>query len=80
MNAYRPPSIRELGLKRHLDETAQKHDGLGYADFIKQVTKPKHRRLNKTALAKLFNVDIHTMVNWLSIYEEEQNLDESKTA
>lgn len=73
MNAFIPPRIRDMGLKTFLDNSKDIHDGMGYPEFVKFVKK----ELNITDLAKLFNVHRHTMGNWLSIYDEEQQTTEN---
>lgn len=66
----RPDSIRAIGLKKYLNQTADKHNNYTYSDFIKFVSGPATP--TKTALARLFNVDRMTMSKWLSIHELEK--------
>lgn len=75
MNAYRKPAIRDNGLKHHLNTTAEKHDGYTYHDFVKMINKG----VNKEDLARIFNVSSHTIDNWIIIYEEENEDQDSRT-
>ena len=60
-------SIRRIGLKKHLNDTAEKHNGYAYDDFVKMVTS----EVNVANLARVFNVDPRTVMNWLEVYQKE---------
>lgn len=62
-------SIEEKGgLKAHLNQTRHLHRGFGYKTFrILRVAK-----LNKTNMARAFNVTFDTLKDWLAIDDKEQ--------
>lgn len=62
-------SIEEKGgLKAHLDQTKRLHRGFGYKTFrILRLAK-----LNKTNMARAFNVTFDTLKDWLAIDDKEQ--------
>lgn len=64
------PSITAIGLETYLAQTADRHNGLNYTDFVKWVDK-----LPTFALAKMFNVSRPTMYKWVAIYEQDQLID-----
>ncbi len=66
---YKPPSIRDVGLKTHLDGTRSNHNGYNYDDFVKMLGQ----KVNKANLARLFGVDRDTISKWVVIYEEEED-------
>lgn len=68
MSSLRPNvSIEEVGLKKFLDDSAERHNGYGYDDFV------KNQKLGKSGLAKLFGVDRDTIYRWLIVLEKEQS-------
>jgi hypothetical protein len=66
----KPTSIKNIGLKNYLDQTAEQHNGYGYDFFRKSIEVPVPPTTN--SLARTFNVSRLTMGKWLSIYKEEQ--------
>lgn len=64
---YRPKSIREVGLRAHLDATKLKHNNFDYSDFVTMV----EQMVNKTNIAKAFGVHRGTVDTWIAIYKEE---------
>ena len=63
----KPPSIKDIGLKQYLDDTADKHNGFDYATFVKLAA---HEGV--TTLARTYAVSRLTMYKWQKIYHEEQ--------
>lgn len=68
MPRHIPPSIKKVGLKVYLNETAPEHDGYNYDNFVREIKKDQ----NPTALARMFTVSRPTIEKWISIYREEQ--------
>ena len=66
MARYIPPSIKDLGLKTYLDNTAHKHNNMGYEQFCLFLTS----RMNITSISKAFGVSRATGVKWLKIHKE----------
>lgn len=66
----RPDSIKAIGLKKYLDQTADQHNNFGYEYFVKLVNVP--RTPSTSSMARIFNVSDLTVRKWLSIYEDEK--------
>lgn len=64
----RPDSIRRVGLKRHLDDNANRHKNKGYADFIDMIDNLASQRY----IARAFGVNKNTVSKWVEIHKEEQ--------
>lgn len=62
-------SIRRVGLKNHLDQTAHHHNNFSYDDFVSMLNS----NVNKTNIAKAFKVTRLTVMKWIVIYYEEQD-------
>ena len=75
--SYRPPSNRDIGLPTKLNAEKARHLGID-AIYHPQLNDYdrfvyfKRRGLNKTAMAKLFDVNNSTMAKWWQQFEEEQ--------
>ncbi len=65
---FRPQTIDDIGLVAWLDQTKDKHKGLGYDEFVKRLTLG----VNKSNIARMFNVDRSTILRWAIAYEAEQ--------
>ena len=67
-------TIKDVGLKRHLNSTKDEHNGLGYEDFLQLVDVAKHPsgKVNNNAIARAFGVDKRTVRNWLDVHEKEK--------
>lgn len=65
---FRPPSNRDIGLQVKLNQEAERHNGEGYDRFRWY----RSIGLNRTAMAKLYNVNSKTMDNWWKQDDEEQ--------
>lgn len=63
----RPDNIREIGLERFLNDTRQKHRGLGYDAFCAMV----EGEASVSSMARSFKVTFRTMDKWLAIHREE---------
>jgi hypothetical protein len=70
----RQDSIRARGLAAHLDETKDRHNGRGYADFLKYVISGDEfgQKIPVLKLSRIFNTSRPTMEKWLMIYNEEK--------
>lgn len=64
-----PQGIKKVGLKKHLDDTREYHNGYAYDDFVKM--RDPHNTVNKVNMARIFKVDRRTIEKWINIYEEE---------
>jgi hypothetical protein len=64
-----PHSIRVIGLKTYLDQTADQHNGFGYDQFHAMVNI--QRPPTVASMSRIFGVSKHTMNKWLAIYQEE---------
>lgn len=62
MTNYRPPSIREVGLQKHLERSG--HD---YDLFVQLYNSG----MSKSAMARRFGVIRLTIDKWIKIYELE---------
>ena len=60
--------LKEVGLKKHLDLTTDKHRGLDFHVFIAMVDA----RASVASMARTFKVSYETMNKWLRLYELEQ--------
>jgi hypothetical protein len=70
-----PKSYDERGgLPVVLDEDAEKHNGLGYKEFVARVRQNEHRKhkIPAAAHAEDFNVSTRTWYGWLTRYKNEQ--------
>ena len=67
--------ISELGLKKYLDETKDRHNGEGYDRFVFYM-KPE-LRMNNAAVGRIFSVTRKTISKWKKIYLEEQGRGQS---
>lgn len=70
-------SIRSIGLKQYLKDTAAAHDHYDYDNldrFIK-TAEEKHKNISISSLAIMFRVSRNTMEKWVKIYREEQQPD-----
>lgn len=65
---YRPKSIREVGLKSHLNDTIPNHNNLTYSDFVNLMA---WTHVKPATIAKEFGVDRRTVLEWIAIYKEE---------
>lgn len=63
-------NIQEVGLKTHLDETAERHGGNDYAKFVELYDQ---RHVNQLNLARIFLVTRHTMKKYILIHEQERS-------
>jgi len=70
MSNYKPFAIRDDGLKKYLDRTANIHNGFNYDQFVTMVKA----KVNTTGLMKAFGVARATMDKWLKIYKEEEGV------
>lgn len=61
-------TIEQMGLKKYLDDTADKHDGHDY-DYIVTLFEAK---VNDTNIGKLYKVDWRTVRSWHEIYNKER--------
>lgn len=68
MSRYVPPRIESMGLKIFLDSSKSKHNGFGYAEFVKLYKS----EVNFQNLGRAFGVSRAAVVRWANIYEEEQ--------
>lgn len=59
--------IRDISLRRYLNQTKAHHNGKDYFDFIDYKTKG----VNRANMAYIFGVVPHTMGTWWTIYQEE---------
>lgn len=67
---FTPLSLRRIGMKKYLDETAKQHNGFDYEVFCKLY----NAKVNPTNMARAFNLKTrNTMLHWLQIHEEELN-------
>lgn len=64
----KPLKIEDIGLAKFLDDSADKHFGYGYRDFVGMLD----RGLGKSDLAKAFGVNRKAIYRWLEVYKEEQ--------
>lgn len=64
---YRPPAIKEIGLKMYLNQTRSKHNDLGWDAFKQRMELgvPKDR------IARDFGISPQTTWKWVRIYEEQ---------
>lgn len=67
MPRYIPPRIADKGLERHLNDTAERHNGYAYNDFVDM----RSRDVNVANLARIFGVDVKTVKHWIEIYNKE---------
>jgi hypothetical protein len=68
MAKTKPVSIRSLGLRKYLNDTAFVHNNQGYDDFVFYIKY----RIPKSAIGRMFNVNnVATIKKWAAIYEEE---------
>lgn len=72
-----PPSIRTVGLGKFLDKNKHKHNDMGYTQFCIFL----EAKMNITNIARAFNVNRMTALNWFEIYLEERtkNIANDKT-
>jgi hypothetical protein len=63
----RQMTIAQEGLRHYLDRTKDKHNGLGYSNFIGLLQSG----VNKANLARAFTVNPRTLQKWLEIYSQE---------
>ena len=70
----RPDSIRNIGLRNHLEATKAEHNNRGYAEFVKylELGEEYGEPLPVVKLARAFSVTTRTLEKWLIIYHEEQ--------
>ncbi len=66
-----PAKITDIGLKKHLDLTASKHNDMSYHIFLKCL----EAGLNPSGIARLFNVTRITVRNWIKIHKAETESD-----
>jgi hypothetical protein len=71
MTRYTPPSIKDIGLKNHLDLTKKVHNGYGYDDFVKM--RQPMPPVNPVNMARIFGVTRATMTKWIEIYNTEKD-------
>jgi transposase len=68
-----PKTIAERGgLKVHLDETANYHNGLRYRDFVNRINPKRKHKVPKAVIAEDFDVSSRTVYAWIRIYNAEQ--------
>jgi len=69
-----PNSIRLIGLNRYLEQTRDKHNGRGYAEFVKYIEYGDEfgEPLPFLKMARVFKVTRQTLERWITIYNEEQ--------
>lgn len=69
-----PTSIKQEGLQKYLDRTADQHDGYDYSRFIKELEKKQ----NPTALSRMFKVSRNTINKWIKVksYEDQKLADD----
>lgn len=72
MRKHPSDSLRVIGLKKHLDDTKDQHDGNDYDEFVKLLEY--HAPL--TRIADIFKVTRATIYRYLAQYEHEQLNDE----
>jgi len=68
MPQYTPPSIKGIGLKKYLDETAAQHGDNDYESFREALRKD-----SKLSIAKKFKVNRKTIDRWVIVYLEEKS-------
>lgn len=61
------PSIAKEGLRSYLDRTKDQHNDLEYADFVRLFDS----KVNKSNLARAFNINRKTLTKWLGVYQDE---------
>ncbi len=63
----KPPSIKDVGLEKYLNDTRDIHNDKGYDDFVSMISAevPKF-----TKIAKNMHVSRRTIYRWLDIYDE----------
>jgi DNA invertase Pin-like site-specific DNA recombinase len=71
----RPDSIRAVGLRVHLDSTADRHKKKDYVDFLEML----ENRASNNYIARAFGVTKNTVSKWLLIYYEEQARKQGKS-
>lgn len=64
---YRPKTIQEIGLKKYLNSSKEKHDGRGYDDIVDLFKND----INNSNIAKLFKVNWRTVKGWKEIWIKE---------
>lgn len=63
-----PPKIEDVGLEKWLNDSADKHNGLGYDKFVQMISVVK----SKSAIAAVFGVERRTIARWIEQYKKEQ--------
>jgi hypothetical protein len=71
----RPDSIIKIGLRNHLDSTADAHKGKRYKDLVEMV----ENRASNNYIARAFGVNKNTISKWLVIHDSEQKEKQAKT-
>lgn len=72
-NLKRNPSIAQLGLKKFLDDSREKHRGMGYEQLVSLVgPNPKKPLVDKANLSRAFGVSRTTIYSWLDVYAKER--------
>ena len=61
---YIPPSIRDIGILKHLDDTADKHNGYDGKDWDKM----KLAGAGMASISRIFGIAYHTGRKYESIY------------
>ena len=65
------PRIADVGLRKWLDESKDKHNGHGYDRFKEMLESDLD--YHKTQIAKEFGVTKETVYQWLNVYKQEQS-------
>lgn len=64
---YKPPAINDIGVEKHLNATAQEHNGFGFSEFKRMYDT----HVNTSNIARAFKVNRNTVTKWAVAYEKE---------
>jgi hypothetical protein len=71
MARYNPPSIKKIGLEKHLNNTVADHNNKNYADFcdlMESQIEPKVANI-----VRVFGVGRPTATKWVKAWESEND-------
>lgn len=61
--SYQRLTLKEIGIRKYLDDTSAKHNDRDYDEFVKLIKLG----VNKSNIARIFNVDLRTIQHWITV-------------